>query len=276
MTTATDTSSTVSNRHDFQSATHLILVVARRGHLSANIRRYALEVAQRTGHDLLMAYVNTLPQLFTRNGRGKEMHRAAEKDFIKFSADAAELGIKTAFVFESGKIGRVTARLCHLRKKIDFVIIDEDIQMVDVVNNSPVPVFRGKGSTVESSRPLKNIARKPIPRAHHDMTPFLAMQQVLRFISAAAVTCLTYIVLFSYNEQLDAIVSSGGSIGLIAPLLALGLFFSQSFMISSSASLLGIFFKTSKRIKTVVITSKPGKSVSPINHQTSVPTLSRR
>jgi hypothetical protein len=269
MTTATDTSLTVSNRHDFQSSTHLILVVARRGHLSANIKRYALEVAQRTGHDLLLAYVNTLPQLFTRNGRGKEMHKAAAKDFCALSAAAAKLDIKTAFVFESGKIGRVTTRLCHLRKKIDFVIIDEDIQMVDVVNHCPVPVFRGKGSTVESSRPLKNIARKPLPRSHHDMTPFLAMQQVLRFLSATAVTCFTYAVLFSYNEQLDALTSSGGAVGLLPAILVLGLFFSQSFMLSSSASLLGIFFNTSKRINTVIVTSKPGKTVSPVNQQRS-------
>lgn len=276
MTTAAENHITISNRHDFQSATHLILVVSRRGHLSPNIRRYALEVAQRTGHDLLIAYVNTLPYLLTRNGREKEMQDIAAKDFTVFTADAAKLGIKTAFVFETGKISRVTARLCHLRKKINFVVIDEDIQMVDVVNSSPVPVFRGKGSTVESSRPLKNRGRKSFPRAHHDMTPFLAIQQLLRFVSASAVTCLTYIVLFSNYEKLDILMHSGITKGLLAPILVTGLFFSQSYMLSSAASLIGILFNTSKRIKTVIVSSKPGKSVTPINHQRSVPSLSRR
>lgn len=274
--TTTNAHPTISNRHDFQSATHLILVVARRGHLSAHIKRYALEVAQRTGHDLLMAYVNTLPQLFTRNSREQQMHEAAEQDFTALSFEAAKAGINTAFVFEAGKIGKVVARLCHLRKKINFVIIDEDIRMEDVVNYSPVPVFRGKGSSVESSRPMKNSLKPSMPRAHHDMTLFLAMQQIIRFLSAAAVTALTYIFLFSYNDRLDMIFGTGGAAGLFTPLLVVGLFFSQSFMLSAAGGLIGLLGKTSQHIKTVVISSKPGKAVHPVKHQQSVPNVSRR
>lgn len=248
-----------ANWHDFQSATHLILVVTRNGHVSENVKKYAIEVAERTEHDLLFAYVNTLPQLFTRSAREEQMMQIARKDFDDISETAADSNIKTAFVFESGRIGKAVARLCHLRKKINFVVIDENIRMIDVVNHSPVPVFRGTGRGPESSRPLRQKIKGTQPRRHHDMTFFLASQQLIRFSSATALTLVIYYFLFEQSEQLDLMMSTGLPAGLLAPTLVAGLFFSQSFMMASFVNLLSIVFKTGNHMKHVVITPRPDK-----------------
>lgn len=119
----------------------VILVVTRSGHLTEKVMQYSLNVAERLNHRLLVAYVDTMP--FFRDGgfRNRRFALAVENNASRLKGQSEERGITVAHIKESGKITKVVSRLCRIVKKIEFIIVDDGVNVEDVVSRAPVPVF---------------------------------------------------------------------------------------------------------------------------------------
>lgn len=116
-----------------------ILVLTRSHNLTEAAMDYSLNVASRLRHRILVAYVNTLP--FLRSGRRERFARGVSENVSVFIDKAKSKDVPVAYVKESGKMGKVVSRLCRIVKKIDFIIVDRDVRVDEVVARSPVPVF---------------------------------------------------------------------------------------------------------------------------------------
>jgi len=119
----------------------IILVVTRNGHLAEPFMEYAVSVADRLKCRLLVAFVNTLPYLFDGDQRSMMFAGAIKESISVFKHKAAARNVEIDYVQESGKIGRAINRLCHIAKRIEFVVIDKGIKLEEVVSRAPVPVF---------------------------------------------------------------------------------------------------------------------------------------
>jgi hypothetical protein len=113
---------------------------------------YAVNVADRLNCRLLAAYVNTLPHLWDGGRRGRLFDSAFLESAFVFKRKAAAKGVDFAYVQESGRISKVINRLCHIVKRIEFVVIDRGIRMEEAVSRTPVPVFKVLYSDVLESK----------------------------------------------------------------------------------------------------------------------------
>ncbi|ADW17631.1 hypothetical protein Despr_1476 [Desulfobulbus propionicus DSM 2032] len=118
-----------------------ILVVTRNGHLSEHVMDYALNVAHRLGYGIVTVHVDTLP-FYKDSGRRCRLFAAAmEESTALFRGKAKTKKVAIEHLREEGKVGVVVSRLCHAKKRIEFVIIDKGIRLGEVAKHSPVPVF---------------------------------------------------------------------------------------------------------------------------------------
>lgn len=126
---------------DNHSEKAVVLLLARGHNLSEAAANYSLNVAGRLRHRILVAYVNTLPFLRSGSGRRERFARGVEENVSAIIEKARKRNIPITYVKESGKMGKVVSRLCRIVKKIDFIIVDDDVRVEEVVSRSPVPVF---------------------------------------------------------------------------------------------------------------------------------------
>jgi len=119
----------------------VILVMTRRGHLTEATITYSLNVAERLNHQLLVAYVNTLPLLWDGGCRSRRFAFNVNANVAIFKDRGLKKGVPISHVKESGKIGKVVSRLCRIIKSIEFIIIDDGVSIEKVVSRAPVPVF---------------------------------------------------------------------------------------------------------------------------------------
>lgn len=119
----------------------VILVVTRNSHLTEALTEYSLRLAGRLNHRLLVAYVNTMPFLGDGGFRSRRFTQAVNDDGRILKKRSIEKGVIASHVKESGKVSRVVSRLCRIVKKIEFIVIDDDIAVEEIVMRAPVPVF---------------------------------------------------------------------------------------------------------------------------------------
>jgi hypothetical protein len=119
----------------------VILVMTRRGHLTEVAITYSLSVAERLNHQLLVAYVNTMPLLWDGGCRSKRFAFNVEDNVAILKDRGLKKGVPISHVKESGNIGKVVSRLCRIVKSIEFIIVDDGVSIEKVVSRAPVPVF---------------------------------------------------------------------------------------------------------------------------------------
>jgi|GEM_PF-6345334 len=119
----------------------VVLVLVRGHNLSKEAMNFSLNVAGRLKHRILVAYVDTLPFLRNRGNHKSRFECGVEENVSVMLNKGKDRGVPVAYVKESGKIGRVASRLCRIVKKIDFIIVDGDLRLEDVVSRTPLPVF---------------------------------------------------------------------------------------------------------------------------------------
>lgn len=119
----------------------IILVVTRKCYLSDAAMEYSLSVAQRLDHRLLIAYVNTMPFLWNGSCRENNYVASVQKSGTVVKQLGQLRGVTVNYIKESGRICRVVSRLCRILKKIEFVIVDKDINTEKLTSTSPVPIF---------------------------------------------------------------------------------------------------------------------------------------
>jgi hypothetical protein len=131
--------------------TSIILVVTRNAHLAEPVMEYTLNLAGRLNCRLLAAYVDTLPFLVEDGKRNKKFISALLQSAAVYKNKAMAKGVSFNYVQESGKIGKVINRLCHIAKRIEFVVIDRGIKIEEAVSRAPVPVFNINYNTFNHS-----------------------------------------------------------------------------------------------------------------------------
>lgn len=119
----------------------VILVMTRRGHLTESAITYSLNVAERLNHQLLVAYVNTMPLLWDGGCSCKRFAFNVSADVVILNDRGFKKGVAVSHVKESGQIGKVVSRLCRIVKSIEFIIVDDGVSIEKVVSRAHVPVF---------------------------------------------------------------------------------------------------------------------------------------
>jgi hypothetical protein len=118
-----------------------ILAITRNGHMSEHVMDYALNVAHRLQYGILAVHVDTLPLFRDRGKRSRIFAAAMRESATLFDQKARNTEVVVEHLGELGKISSVVSRLCHSKKRIEFVVIDKDIRLEEVARQSPVPVF---------------------------------------------------------------------------------------------------------------------------------------
>lgn len=119
----------------------VILVVTRNSYLTEALTEYSLGLAGRLNHRLLVAYVNTMPFLGDGGYRSRRFTLAVNDNGRTLKKLSEDKGVILSHVKESGKVSRVISRLCRIVKKIELIVIDDDIPLEEIVMRAPVPVF---------------------------------------------------------------------------------------------------------------------------------------
>ncbi len=120
---------------------HVILIVTRNGHLTESVMAYGLNVAERLNLRLLVAYVNTMPLLWDGGVRNNRFAEAVQESIADLKARAHARGVLVDYVKEAGRVAKVVSRLCRTLKCIEFIIVDKDIKIEEVIIKASVPVF---------------------------------------------------------------------------------------------------------------------------------------
>ncbi|SDO64167.1 universal stress protein [Desulforhopalus singaporensis] len=118
-----------------------ILVVTRNGKLSEPVMEYGVNVAARLGCRLLIVFVNTLPLLLDSVEKQQQFSASIEQSVARIRAKAKPRNIHVDYVQDTGRINKVINNLCHIVKRVEFVVIDKGINLENALSGSPVPVF---------------------------------------------------------------------------------------------------------------------------------------
>ena len=118
-----------------------ILLVTRGSRLAEPVMDYAVNVADRMKCKIVATYVNTLPLFGNGDIYHQQFASAIEQNAAEFKEKAVARGVDFEYVQESGKISKIISRLCHIVKRIEFVLIDQGIKIEEAAFGSPVPVF---------------------------------------------------------------------------------------------------------------------------------------
>lgn len=119
----------------------IILVVTRNANLAEPVMEYTINLADRMHCRLLAAYVDTLPLLVDDGHRNRQFISALQQSAAVYMNKAMAKGVSFNYVQESGRVSKVINRLCHIAKRIEFVVIDRGIKIEEAVSRAPVPVF---------------------------------------------------------------------------------------------------------------------------------------
>lgn len=123
------------------ASSSIILVVTRNAHLAEPVMEYTINLAERLHCRLLAVYVNTLPFLIDGSHRNRQFSSALLQSASVYRRKASVKGVVFDYVQESGKVSKVINRLCHIAKRIEFVVIDKGIKLEEAVARASVPVF---------------------------------------------------------------------------------------------------------------------------------------
>jgi hypothetical protein len=140
-----------SEQEDSSKKSSIILVVTRNAHLAEAVMEYTLNLADRLHCRILAAYVDTLPLLVDGGQRNRQFISALLQSAQMYRSKAVAKGVSFNYVQESGRISKVINRLCHIVKRIEFVVIDRGIKIEEAVSRAPVPVFNIHYDTLNQS-----------------------------------------------------------------------------------------------------------------------------
>ncbi|MDD2463557.1 MAG: hypothetical protein PHI97_06130 [Desulfobulbus sp.] len=215
-----------------------ILAVTRNGHMSEHVMDYALNVAHRLQYNILAVHVDTLPFFSDRGKRSKLFASGMQESEQIFQGKAQSQGVIVEHVAELGKISSVIDRLCHAKKRIEFVVIDKGIRLASVAKGSPVPVFPVITTKAgQSSKTIFHItkgkgvfAMSTISKAHH----------VKNCIVFGALTAGLYAAVFTHSDVVMKYWTKGGVYALLPVATVFAVSYLHGNFTSSFWSMLGI------------------------------------
>ena len=205
------------------SATPRIMVVTRKGHMSESVMAYAVNVADRLGYSILAVYVNTLPFFRDGGARGNRFTKAVEESALQFAAKAEAKQVGFSCISESGKVGAVVQRLCQAARRIEFIVVDQNLRTTDVASKSPVPVFSVVSTSKSGGSKGAGIKTKHFWKGEATMSTTSKSRYVKRAVMFGAGVIALYATVFTHSDLLMSYCTRGG-IYAILPVATVFLF----------------------------------------------------
>lgn len=201
----------------------LILIVTKNGRVSPAAMQSCLNIAERLGYSMLVAYVNTLPFLWDGGRRERFLEKAAKENFREFCEMTRPRNTYVASVKEYGKVGKVIRRLCHIVKRVDMVVVDKGVNREESVASSPVPVFcveEGRESTLQKVHCRRKSSASSLSFRH----TIKRQSTVLHALSLGLCVAGLYCFFFSHLDFIMESCAQGGLYAIV-PLVATCVFF---------------------------------------------------
>ena len=233
-----------------------ILLVTRNCRLTEPTMDYAVNVADRMKCKVLASYVNTLPLIGDGGTHSRLFASAIEHNAAEFREKAAARGVKFEFVRESGKISKVISRLCHIVKRVEFVLIDQGIKIEEAAFGSPVPVFNivctdsRTGKVIETRQAAKKFNGEKIMKATSRKSYF---QKTLIF---GTVTAGLFAAVFSNSDLVMHYCTKGGVYALLPVAIVFAFSYAHGSFTSNFWSALGIEGSKGAALKQTKIAEK--------------------
>ncbi len=199
----------------------IILVVTRKGHIAEQVVTYAINVAERMNWKILAAYVDTLPQFWDGGRRRRRFVAAVEQSAAKFRADATQAGVAFDYVRESGRLDKVVATLCHIAKRVEFVLLDEGIELSEVTSGTPVPVFKLRYESAAPPQGAISHQARAFPATFAKPGAGMRRRSITRTLCFGSMSALLYTVLFHHADMVMDISTRGGVYGVVPAVTAL-------------------------------------------------------
>ncbi len=119
----------------------VILVVTRKSRVAPAVMSYSVNLAARLGSKILVAYINTLPQLWDGGVRFRMLSVAVAESRSTFKCMAEEYGVTCDTIIENGRVTDVVNRLCQIVRRIDFIVINQSPGLSETMIEAPLPIF---------------------------------------------------------------------------------------------------------------------------------------
>jgi len=215
-----------------------ILAATRNGHMSEHVMDYALNVAHRLHYNILAVHVDTLPLFGDRGKRSKLFASAMRESEETFQSKARSQGVLVEHIAELGKVSDAIDRLCHAKKRIEFVIIDKGIRLAAVAKGSPVPVF--PVITTKSGQSNATIFHTTQGKGVNAMSTISKARHIKNcFIFGALNACL-YAAVFTHTDFVMKYWAKGGVYALLPVATVFAVSYLHGNFTSSFWSALGI------------------------------------
>lgn len=243
-----------------------ILAVTRNGHMSEHVMEYVLSVALRLQYSILAVHVDTLPLFRDRGKRSRLFAQAMRESAANFAGKAKALQVPVEHLGELGKVGAVVNRLCHSKKRIEFVVIDKGIRLEEVARQSPVPVF--PVITTSPGHVSKTIFHNPNEKGAFAMSTTSKKRHLKSCLLFGALTSGLYATVFMNQEWVMTHFTKGGVSALLPVATVFAVSYFHGNFTSSFWSALGIEASKKKPAKTVVKEVESTESVGAIRPDT--------
>ncbi len=197
-----------SNRDISQSC---ILVVTNHSHPANSVMEYVISVAGRLNSKIILACVNTRPLLQEYSSLSKQPISAIKSSAADhFRVKAESKGIAFKCIGESGKIGKVVNRLCHIIKRVEFVVIDQGIKMEEVTSGSPVPVFSVVLNETQSAQVSRKHQIRTFFQGDTSMKETSRRTYLTKTLVFGTMTAALYAAVFHYTDTIMHYWTKGG------------------------------------------------------------------
>ncbi len=217
-----------------------ILLVTRGSHLAEPVMDYAVNVADRMKSKILATYINTSPLFGNGDVYHKQFALAMEQNAAEFKEKAVARGVDFEYVQESGKISKIISRLCHIVKRIEFVLIDQGIKIEEAAFGSPVPVFNIVCTDSRTGKMIENRqANKKLPEEKH-IALTNKKSYWMKTLVFGIITGALYAAAFSNFETIMHYFTKGGIYTLLPVAAAFVFFYLHGSFISNLWSALRI------------------------------------
>jgi hypothetical protein len=226
-----------------------IMAVTRNGHMSEHVMDYAVNVAHRMQYGILAVHVDTLPFFKDSGKRSKLFAAAMRESAILFKKKAANKQVMVEHLGEIGKIDRVVSRLCHAKKRIEFVVIDKGIRLKEVARQSPVPVF--PVITTRTGQTNRTIFHNPKAKGVFTMSTTSRKRHVKNCFLFGALTAGLYASVFTHQDLVMTYFAKGGLYAVLPVMTVLAVSYLHGNFTSSFWSALGIEASKKSAVKRV-------------------------
>ena len=186
-----------------------ILVVTGRVNPAPPVMEYVIQVADRLGSRILLATITPggrsagVSPLSPATGDG-----VTGEDLFRTRAEAR--GINYQRIAESGQTGKVVSRLCHVVKRVEFVVIDQGIKMEEVAAGSSVPVFTVVPQGPKSSRYPAGCQTRTFSYGETRMKTATRRTYLAKTLIFGAMTAGLYAAVFTYADVIMKFWTKGG------------------------------------------------------------------